>query len=67
MLQAGDKVHWTKYGRSSIRRVEGIIVSVENDVACVRKKNGMNMYCHVSILHKHNESGEMDVIVRAMR
>lgn len=67
MFQAGDKVHWTKYGRTSIRRVEGTIVSVENDVACVRRKNGMHMHCHVSILHKHNEPGEMDVIFRAMR
>lgn len=67
MFQAGEKVHWTKYGRSSIRRVEGTIVSVDGDTAMVKRKSGKIEPFPVAILHKDNEPGEMDVIFRAMR
>ena len=40
MFEAGEKVYWTKYGRVSIRRVEGIIVSFDGDTAMVKRKSG---------------------------
>ena len=67
MFEAGEKVHWTKYGRTSIRRVEGVIVSVEGETAMVKRKSGKIEPFPTHILHKDNESGEMDVIFRAMR
>lgn len=67
MFKAGEKVYWAKYGCISIRRVECTIVSVDGETAMVKRKSGKIEPFPVGILHKDNEPGEMDVIVRAMR
>lgn len=67
MFNSGDHVHWVHYGRSSMRRVEGVIVSCDGDTAMVKRKSGKIEPYPVHILRKENEQGEMDTFMRAIR
>lgn len=71
MMQIGDQVRWTNISRSrrtiSMALKEGVIESIENDVATVRYGKQSRKQIHVTRLSLRGQPTDIDRALQAIR
>lgn len=70
IIQAGDKVHWTKVGKSkktlSMQRMDGVVESVDVETAVVKLKSGRTKEVPVAQLRLPEEKSQITDFVEAV-